>query len=169
MRLEALIRALEAGAAAVPSLVDGLSDEEARIPPAPGRWSAVEVVAHLADEERDDFRRRVRSTLEDPARPWPPIDPEGWARERGYRARRLAEVLDDFRRERAASLTWLRSLGDAPWERPYEHPKLGTLRAGDLLAAWAAHDLLHLRQLTAVRLALVQAAAEPFSTRYAMP
>jgi hypothetical protein len=169
MQLEALIRSLEAGAATISSLVAGLSDEEARIPPAPGRWSAVEVVAHLADEERDDFRRRVRSTLEDRAAPWPPIDPEGWARERDYRSRRLSDVLADFRSEREASLAWLRTLEAAPWERAYAHPKLGTLCAGDLLAAWAAHDLLHARQLAAVRLALVQAAAEPFSTRYAMP
>jgi hypothetical protein len=169
MQLEALIRSLETGAAAVPALAAGLSDEGARVPPAPGKWSAVEVVAHLADEEREDFRRRVRSTLEDPSAPWPPIDPEGWARQRDYRSRRLADVLADFRREREASLAWLRTLEGAPWERAYEHPKLGSLRAGDLLAAWAAHDLLHLRQLAGIRLALVQAAAEPFSTRYAMP
>ena len=169
MQLEALIRSLEAGAAAIPALVGGLSDGEARRPPAPGRWSVVEILSHLADEERDDFRRRVRMTLEDPTQPWPPIDPEGWARERNYAMRSLAPVLDDFRRERTASLAWLRSLSGADWQRAYEHKKLGTLRAGDLLAAWAAHDLLHLRQLANTRLALVQAAAEPFTTRYAMP
>jgi len=37
-------------------------------------------VNHLVDEEEGDFRLRLRSTLEDPARDWPPIDPEGWAR-----------------------------------------------------------------------------------------
>ena len=169
MQLDDLVRSLEAGGAAIPALAAALSDDEARRQPAPGKWSVVEILAHLADEERDDFRRRVALTLEDSARPWPPIDPEGWARERDYRSRRLADVLADFRREREASLAWLRSLPQASLERAYEHPKLGTLRAGDLLAAWAAHDLLHLRQLAGARLALVQAAAEPFSTRYAMP
>ena len=169
MRSDDLVRSLEAAASAIPALVAGLSDEEARRPPAPDKWCVTEILAHLADEERDDFRRRVALTLEDPTRAWPPIDPEGWARERDYRSRHLADVLDDFRTERAASLSWLRSLRAAPWERAYEHPQLGTLRAGDLLAAWAAHDLLHLRQLASTRLALVQAAAEPFSTRYAMP
>ena len=108
-------------------------------------------------------------TLEDPSAPWPSIDPEGWARERDYRSRLLADVVEDFRREREASLAWLRALTEADWRRAYEHPKLGVLRAGDLLAAWAAHDLLHLRQLAGIRLALVEHAAEPFTTRYAMP
>jgi hypothetical protein len=167
MQLAALIHSLEVGADAIPALVAGLSDDEARRPPAPGKWPVVSILSHLADEERDDFRRRLRATLEGPAAPWPPIDPEGWARERNYAARSLPPVLEGFRRERAASLAWLHSLSNADWQRAHEHPKLGPLRAGDLLAAWAAHDFLHLRQLANTRLALVQFAAEPFTTRYA--
>ena len=167
MQLEALIRSLEAGGEAVRASVAGLSDDDARRPPAPGKWPVVSIVSHLADEERDDFRRRLRSTLEDPAAAWTPIDPEGWARERDYATRSLVPVLADFLRERAASIAWLRSLNEVEWQRAHEHPKLGPLRAGDLLAAWAAHDFLHLRQIATTRLTLVQAAAEPFTTRYA--
>lgn len=167
MQIEALIRSLEVGGEAIRVSVAGLSDDDARRPPAPGKWPVVSIVSHMADEERDDFRRRLRSTLEDPAAPWTPIDPEGWARERGYAERDLAPVLADFRSERAESLAWLRSLRSVDWSRAHEHPKLGSLRAGDLLAAWAAHDLLHLRQIATTRLALVQVAAEPFTTRYA--
>ena len=167
MQLAALIRSLEMGGEAIRASVAGLSDDEARRPPAEGKWPVVSILSHLADEERDDFRRRVRATLEDPSAPWPSIDPEGWARERNYAARSLAPVLDDYLRERAASIAWLRSLSDADWERTHQHPKIGPLRAGDLLAAWAAHDFLHLRQIANTRVALVQAAAEPFSTKYA--
>jgi len=167
MQLAALIRSLEVGAEAISAAVAGLSDDEARRPPAEGKWSVVAIVSHLADEERDDFRRRARATLEDPSAPWPSIDPEGWARERNYAARSLGPVLADFQRERAASIAWLRSLSDADWERTHQHPKIGPLRAGDLLAAWAAHDFLHLRQIANTRIALVQAAAEPFTTKYA--
>ena len=69
--------------------------------------------------------------------------------------------------ERKASVEWLRSLAGVDWERTYQHPKIGPLRAGDLLAAWAAHDFLHLRQIASTRVALVQMAAGQFSTRYA--
>ena len=167
MQLAALIRSLEMGSEAIRAAVAGLSDDEARRPPAEGKWPVVSILSHLADEERDDFCRRVRATLEDPSAPWPSSDPEGWARERNYAARSLAPVLADFQRERAASIAWLRSLHHADWQRTHVHPKLGPLRAGDLLAAWAAHDLLHLRQLATTRLAVLQAAAEPFATRYA--
>jgi hypothetical protein len=51
----------------------------------------------------------------------------------------------------------------------HQHPGLGALRAGDLLAAWCAHDLLHLRQLANVRLALLEQDAAPYSLRYAAP
>ena len=62
MQLEALIRSLEVGAEAIPALVAGLSEDDARRPPAEGKWPVVAILSHLADEERDDFRRRLRAT-----------------------------------------------------------------------------------------------------------
>ena len=144
-------------------------DDEVRWKPAPERWSMLEVLCHLRDEEKDDFRRRLSLTLEDPTRDWPPIDPEGWARERRYNERDLAESLAGFERERSASLAWLRSLDEPSWDRDHEHPALGVLRAGDLLASWAAHDVLHIRQITNLRIAYLKLQAAPYSTRYAMP
>ena len=43
----------------------------------------------------------------------------------------------------------------------------GKLTAGDLLASWAAHDLLHLRQLNELRYAYLIQVAAPYSVRYA--
>lgn len=169
MKPEALIRSLEASGRTLAEHVAGLSDEQARFRPADGKWSALEVLGHLVDEERLDFRARVTSTLEDPARAWPPIDPQSWALERDYQGRDLREQLTLFRTERTASLGWLRSLVAPDWSLAHEHPKLGALRAGDLLAAWATHDLLHLRQLAGLRLAWLEHVAPPFSTRYAQP
>ncbi len=150
-------------------LFTGVDDGEARWKPAPERWSMLEVLVHLGDEEKDDFRPRISSTLEDPAREWPPIDPEGWVRERRYNERDLSESLAGFRRERAASLEWLRGLAEPAWERAHEHPSLGVLRAGDLLAAWVAHDGLHIRQISGLRVEYLSVQAAPYSTRYAAP
>jgi len=69
--------------------------------------------------------------------------------------------------ERARSLAWLRSLLTADWEQAYEHPQLGRLRAGDLLASWVAHDALHLRQLAGLEWAWCRHLAEPYSPAYA--
>ncbi|MBU1073451.1 DinB family protein, partial [bacterium] len=108
-------------------------------------------------------------TLEDPTVAWPPIDPPARVVERGYNAREPVEALAGFRTERAGSLVWLAGLDAGALDLAYRHPKLGDLRAGDLLAAWAAHDLLHLRQLANTLLDVLGEDAAPFSTRYAMP
>lgn len=147
MRVDALIQRLERFPSALAGVATVVSVEDARWKPASGAWSVLEIVRHMADEERDDFRARLASTLEDPARPWPGIDPEGWARERRYHEGTLGPALDDFARERGASISWLRSLASPDWNRAYSHPRAGTIRAGDLLCAWVSHDALHLRQI----------------------
>ena len=134
--------------ASLSALLDGLAEADARWRPASGAWSILEIVRHLGDEEVDDFRARVRSTLEDPARDWAPIDPEGWARDRRYNEDDLGEALARFARERADSIAWLRSLDGVDYARAFEHPRFGPIAAGDLLTSWAAHDALHLRQIT---------------------
>lgn len=146
MNLRALIERLERSAASIDAAARCVGADD-RWRPESGEWSVLEIVNHLADEEVEDFRARLSSTLADPARPWPPIDPVSAARERAYNERDLDESLGRFRRERAESLSWLRSLETPAWESAHAHPTLGVLRAGDLLAAWCAHDTLHLRQI----------------------
>jgi hypothetical protein len=75
----ALIDRLERFADILPAVVDGLSEADARWRPDGTGWSILEIVTHMADEEVEDFRRRVDLTLRDPEAAWPPIDPEGWA------------------------------------------------------------------------------------------
>jgi hypothetical protein len=154
-------------AEAIQNLVRGVSDEQARWKPSPEEWSILEVVNHLYDEERLDFRRRLGLLLQDPDQPWPPIDPQGWVTERGYNNRDLAASLADFQREREGSLAWLRGLDTPDWEIYKEHPLAGKFRAGDLLAAWLAHDLLHLRQLTQLHYQYLNHGVAPYASDYA--
>lgn len=167
MELAPLIDRLEANAATLRSMLGAVSQEQAAWRPAPGKWSMLEVAAHLLDEEREDFPARLRLVLEAPGSPWPPIDPQGWVESRGYAERDFESTVADFGAERAKSLVWLRSLEDADWDRAYEHPQLGTLRAGDLLASWAAHDALHIRQLAGLEWAWCGRLTEDFSPAYA--
>jgi hypothetical protein len=165
-------RDLERSGRALCALAEGLPPETARWKPAPGSWSVLEVLNHLLDEERDDFRRRLDALLHRRGTPWPPIDPVGWSVSRKYNERDLGETLSAFAAEREASLAWLRELSvfDAAAGDPAQaalHPRLAELRAGDLLASWVAHDLLHLRQLTRLRFQHLEAAARPYRTEYA--
>jgi hypothetical protein len=86
--------------------------------------------------------------------------------EKAYNQRSLAASIQNFRRERDQSLTWLSELKDPNWE---SFPSLpwGKLTAGDMLASWLAHDLLHIRQLVELRYALTALDCAPHQVSYA--
>jgi hypothetical protein len=158
---------LAASSAALAALLGGVDRELARWRPGEARWSLVEIACHLLDEERADFRARLALLLSERDEPFAPIDPEGWVVARRYRERDLAEVQAELAGERERSLAWLRSLDAPDLARARTAPWGGPLRAGDVLAAWVAHDLLHLRQATGVLHARAGAEAAPFATDYA--
>ena len=100
MRLDVVRRELAQGAETITSLVVGVSPEEARVRPAPEAWSLLEVVCHLHDEEREDFRPRLDLVLHRPGERWAPIDPAAWVAERQYNTRDLTQTLQAFLAER---------------------------------------------------------------------
>lgn len=168
MELEPLLARMERFPDALARLLEGIPGPDARWRPEPGAWSLTEIAGHLLDEESEDFRTRVRSTLEDPAAEWPSIDPERTVLERGWRERDLARTLARFAEERRASLAWLRSLVDPPWEGVHD-ASWGPIRAGDVMLSWAAHDPLHLRQVARRLHQLAERDARGFSSGYAGP
>ncbi len=167
MDFQHLIASLESSGTAVVAAVTGLSDDAVRWRPEPGRWSMLEVLAHLRDEEREDFRRRLGLMLENPTADWPRIDPAGWVSQRDYNNLDPRAVVAEFKHERVASIQWLVGLVETDWSQSKPHPAEGAFHAGDLLAAWAAHDLVHLRQIANLRLAYVEHISRPYSIGYA--
>jgi hypothetical protein len=166
MEMQRLLSQMVDNAERVRALVDGVSEQQARWKPHPDSWSILEVVNHLLDEERHDFRVRLDYTLHCPGEPWPPIDPGGWVTERQYNLQDLKLSLAEFLSEREASINWLRALPEPDWEAAYEAP-WGPLRAGDLLASWVAHDLLHMRQLVELHWAYATGELAPYRPDYA--
>lgn len=167
MNLELYLTRFLANAEAIAGLVGGVSDSQARWKPSPDEWSILEVICHLYDEEREDFRTRVRLTLESPNADWLPIDPVGWVTQRGYNQREFGSSLEAFLRERRESLKWLSSLQDPNWGSAHEHPRIGRMTAGEVLAAWRAHDHLHIRQLNQLHWQYLALDAPPLSLEYA--
>ncbi len=166
MDIEHLAAQMAANAARIRALVRGVSEQQARWRPDPASWSILEVVNHLLDEERQDFPVRLDYTLHRPGEPWPPIDPGGWVTERKYNEKDLEASLDSFLSEREASLAWLRKLAAPDWEAMHE-TSFGPIAAGDVFAAWVAHDLLHMRQLVELHWAYTTTELEPHRVDYA--
>lgn len=161
------VRELSANAAAIQHLVAGIDAEQARWKPSPNDWSVLEVICHLADEEREDFRARIRHVLSGTDQPAPPIDPQAWVTQRAYNQRDLGDSVADYLQERQQSLEWLQGLTDVLWETPIPQAPVPGFRLGDLLVAWVAHDLLHQRQLVELKWAYGLTAFAPFNPGYA--
>jgi hypothetical protein len=168
MNLDHLTTQMANQAEMISSMTQGVSDEQARWKPDPGSWSILEVLNHLYDEEREDFRAHLDCILHHPDQPWSRIDPGGWVTERRYNIRNFEESLNNFLRERTESLDWLKKIRSPNWQAVYDAP-FGRITAGDMLASWVAHDLLHARQLVELHWAYIVRCVHPHKVGYAGP
>lgn len=128
-------------------LLAGLSREEYLWKPEPGKWCILEILCHLIDEEREDFRSRTRHILESRSGSFLPIDPVGWVVERKYISQDYDHKKEEFLSERLKSVEWLESLLAPGWQNSYKHPKFGAMTAEMFLYNWLAHDYIHIRQI----------------------
>lgn len=167
MNFPKLVASLRSFAQLLPIQVGGVSEEDARWRPPSQNWSILEIVSHLVDEEQEDFPLRLKMTLENPEKRWPSINPEVSAVERNYNEMKLERKVREFCDLRKSSVEWLESLESPRWDTTYQHPHLGGLRAGDILAAWVAHDQLHVRQIAKRKYELIRRDAGEFLIDYA--
>ena len=148
MNHKEIITRLSANTVVFKALLNGLSKDEYLFKPAEDKWCILEVVCHLHDEEREDFRARLKHVLDSPDKPLPSIDPVAWVKERNYIEQNYEQLLEKFLNERDDSIMWLQLLKSPKWTNAYRHPKFGPLSAEMFLANWVAHDYFHFRQIT---------------------
>ena len=166
MNLQTITTRFANNAETIRHFVTAVDDVQARWQPDAGSWSILEVINHLYDEEREDFRMRLDLTLHQPETDWPPIDPPAWAIERRYNERDLAESLQRFLDERQKSIAWLNALSAPAWDNEHMAP-WGIMRAGDVMISWLAHDTLHIRQLAELHYQYLAVFAPGYSGAYA--
>ena len=166
MNVQQAVQQLREHSEIIRSMVHDMRDEPACWRPEATAWSVLEVINHLHDEEREDFREHLDWILHRADEPWSSIDPRGWVSQRQYNSRHLADSLAAFLRERQRSLAWLAGLNDVDWTAVQQAP-WGSVTGGDMLAAWVAHDLLHMRQLVELRWALMRREFADYKVDYA--
>ena len=120
---------------------DGLASH-----PIPGKWSACEIVHHLADSETVSGIRLKRLLVED----HPLIqgyDQEAFASRLNYNSREIGPALETFRSARANTAQLFALMSEEDWKREGTHSESGSYTAEDWLQIYAAHAHNHAAQI----------------------
>jgi uncharacterized damage-inducible protein DinB len=167
INIDEIIRQLTGNAEAMRALVQTISDGQAQWKPNPDTWSMKQVMEHVYNEERIDFRKILKRMLNAASQPsGEPLHEEYMPVES------CRQALDGFLMEREASLKWLRALTSPNWDVTSQWPfgpagDVTTFSAGDVLLSWVEHDILHLRQMIELLHAWNEKQASPYSLMYA--
>lgn len=116
--------------------------------PSPDKWSLLEIVNHLLDEEKYDFRQRLEFALFKPDKSWKKIEPETWVIVNKYSEQDFQSSLSNFLTERKKSVLWLKEINIVDWKAKDNYEFGKNLTAEQSLVNWLAHDYLHMRQIT---------------------
>ena len=148
-RRQQLVEQYRQGYAAVVRALEGISEAELDRRPAPGKWTAREIVHHLADSEMTSAIRLRRLIAEDN----PVIvgyDQEEFARRLRY-DRPIAASLGALKAARETTCEILDRLADADWQRTGTHSESGPYSVLKWLEIYAVHAHDHADQIRRAR------------------
>jgi hypothetical protein len=149
-----LIEQYESGYAAVERSLANFPAEHLTARPLAGKWSACEVVQHLADSEmRGAIRLRQLLTEENPQIQG--YDQDAYAVRLRYNQRTdIRPALDAVRGARHTTAQLIAHMTDDDWARSGRHPEHATYTAEVWLGIYAAHAHGHAAQIDRLREAL---------------
>ncbi len=108
------------------------------------KWSARQVLAHLADAEVI-FSYRLRQTIHQKKHHVQLVDQIAWARD--YKRLEPSLAVDSLRALRMWNLAFFTTLTLEDWLKESLHPEHGIISVDAFIKYWAGHDLNHLSQL----------------------
>jgi len=129
------------------ALLDVLGPAGAERALGPGKWSARQILCHLADTELA-FAFRLRQALAEPHHVIQPFDQDKWAAR--YDAFEARAALDVFGTVRKWNITLIKTIPAATFSKPLMHPERGEMTFQALIETMAGHDLNHLRQIEGI-------------------
>jgi len=124
----------------------GVPEPALRAPEAPGKWSVIQVLQHLADSDLV-AGYRVRMVVAEDRPPLQGYDQDRWAREFQYDQVPLLAALDQLRALRMANLHLWTRLTPSQLQRVGVHSERGPESAEHILRLMAGHDLVHRHQI----------------------
>jgi hypothetical protein len=145
-----LIDQYKDGYRVVAEALAGASDQELDTPPAPGKWTAREIVHHLGDSEMT-AAVRLRLLIATPRPQIVGYDQDEFARRLHYEKRPIEASLDAFNAARRSTAEILDRLTEAEWLREGTHSESGSYSPETWLEIYAVHAHAHARQILAAR------------------
>jgi hypothetical protein len=136
-------------ASLIAALLEGAPDAKLSQRPLPKKWSAKEIIAHLAEDELVTSWR-YRQMIENNGCALASFDQDEWARLGDYKSWSAADALDMFRLLRDANLRMLRNLTPEEWDRFGLHAERGRTSVRDLARHMAWHDMNHVDQIRSI-------------------
>jgi len=116
----------------------------------PEKWSACEIIHHLADSEMTSAMR-LRQLLTEEHPVIHGYDEAFYARRLNYNERDIAPALEAFRAARSTTLQILKTMTEADWQRQGWHTESGLYSAEKWLRLYAAHAHNHASQIRRLR------------------
>jgi len=144
-----LIGEYKDGYRVVAEALSGATDAELNAHPAPGKWSAREIVHHLADSEMTSAIRLRRLLAEDR----PQIvgyDQDEYAKRLHYN-RPIQASLDALNSARRSTAEILDRMTEAEWQREGTHSESGRYTVEHWLEIYAEHAHKHANQIRVAR------------------
>ena len=131
----------------IEAILSRFSAEKVTALPAPGKWSARDILSHLADCEVV-FAFRLRQALAQDRHVIQPFDQDLWAKT--YANYDAQAALAVFRVVRQWNLALIDGLKPVDFEKTLNHPERGDMKFRTVIETLAGHDHNHLRQIEAL-------------------
>jgi len=144
-----LIERYKEGYRVVVESLAGATDSELDAHPGPGKWSAREIVHHLADSEMTSAIR-LRLLIATPTPAIAGYDQDEFAR-RLYYDRPIEASLEALKAARLTTAEILERLTEAEWLREGTHTEVGRYSVDTWLEIYARHAHEHARQISVAR------------------
>ena len=130
-------------------VIEGAARKSLDAKPAPDKWSATMILAHLADSEIV-YGYRLRLMLAASGITIQATDQDIWAETFDYATQDPALSVEDFRVNRERTLRMLRKLSSRQWDCYGMHTERGKETVRRVVELMAGHDMNHLRQIHAI-------------------
>ena len=134
-----------ASVAQLVELVESTPDHIVRQAPAPGEWSALEVLGHIVDK-LTIWRMRIEQIAREEMPTLTLYDQDALVVEHGYGQASVADVVSQVQAAEHAFVTRVRGLGRGVLERVGQHPEYGQMSIAACIEIVHASTAEHLRQ-----------------------